>query len=77
MSFRSPWQSLSQDARNSLIAAAAVTAFFLFALLLAWLLQSMEFPSWTPTALLVFILLQAVVQASFSWRRWRRAKSGR
>ena len=68
---------MSQDARNSLIAARCVTAFFAAMYLLMWLLPNVELPDWAPWAMLALNLLVIVVNIVRLHRKRRRRPSAK
>ena len=74
MSLRSRWQTLSRDARNSLIAFGSVTTFFGVAMLAGWLLRDVQLPRITPLMLIGFLALQLLLQGILWWRRRMRAR---
>jgi hypothetical protein len=61
---------MTQDARNSLIAVASVTAIVAASSLFLWLFKDAELPSWTPYAVLGLNLLIMLI-GIFRWRRDR------
>jgi hypothetical protein len=67
---------MSEDARNSLIAAGSVTASIGVIYLLMWLMPDVELPGWTPYAVLalnLFLLFLNVVR----WQGERRRRKKR
>jgi hypothetical protein len=67
---------MSDDARNSLIAVACVTAIFGATYLFMWLMPDVELPRWTPYAVLALHLL-LLLSGAVRWQMERRRRRKR